>query len=127
MTEHILLVDDDADIRTIARMTLEAVGNMRVSAASSANAALEALKGDLPDLVLLDVMMPGTDGTSLLETMRSDPRLAPIPIVFMTARAQGAEIERYLALGAAGFIGKPFDPMTLPDRLRAILARVRKV
>lgn len=126
MAEHILLVDDDADIRTIARMTLEAVGNMQVTAVSSANAALEALQGDLPDLVLLDVMMPGTDGTSLLEIMRADPRLAPLPIVFMTARAQGAEIERYLSLGAVGFVGKPFDPMTLPDRLRAILARVGK-
>ena len=124
MSEQVLIVDDDADIRTIARLALEAVGQMHVRTAASADDALSILQEWCPDLVLLDVMMPGTDGTSLFEIVRGIPRLSRLPIVFMTARTQGREVDEYLSMGAAGFIGKPFDPMTLPERLRSILVRV---
>lgn len=124
MTVRVLIVDDDDDIRTIAALALRTVGKMTVSMARSASDAIELLKVQQPDLVLLDVMMPGMDGTSFFASLKKQPDLAHIPVVFMTARAHGGEIERYLAMGAAGFVAKPFDPMTLAERLRSILRSV---
>lgn len=121
MTVRVLIVDDDDDIRTIAALALRSVGKMTVSLARSASDAIEMLEIQQPDLLLLDVMMPGMDGTSFFESLKEAPHLAHIPVVFMTARAHGGEIERYLAMGAAGFVAKPFDPMTLAERLRSIL------
>jgi CheY-like chemotaxis protein len=69
-------------------------------------------------------MMPGMDGASFFAALKEQPHLSHIPVVFMTARAHGGEIERYLAMGAAGFVAKPFDPMTLAERLRSILRSV---
>lgn len=126
MAEQILIVDDDNDIRTIATLALQTIGQMQVHSAASAQEALAMLDTLRPDLMVLDVMMPGTDGASLYEMIRKMERFRDTPIVFMTARAQGGEIQRYLAMGAAGFIGKPFDPITLADRLRAILESVPK-
>ena len=122
MSEQILIVDDDHDICTITRLALTHVGKMSVQCAHSAEAAKALLPSLTPDLILLDVMMPGTNGTSLFGWIRELDHLKNTPIVFMTARTRSGDVERYLAMGAAGFIGKPFDPMTLADRLRAILA-----
>lgn len=119
----VLLVDDEPDIRRIAQLSLEAVGGFETAVAASAAEGLAAAARERPDLILLDVMMPGMDGLSALAELRGDPVLSAIPVVFMTAKVQRAEIERYLALGAAGVIQKPFDPMTLPTELQAILAR----
>ncbi|MFT6145863.1 MAG: CheY-like chemotaxis protein [Myxococcota bacterium] len=124
MTVRVLIVDDDDDIRTIAALALRTVGKMTVSMARSASDAIEMLQVQQPDLLLLDVMMPGMDGASLFESLQQQPHLAHIPVVFMTARVHGGEIERYLAMGAAGFVAKPFDPMTLAERLRSILRSV---
>ncbi len=118
--ERILCVDDDNDIRMIARMALEAVGGFTVEDCSSGAAALDAAPGFGPDLILLDVMMPGMDGPSTLKALRGIPGLGSIPVVFMTAKAMRAEVELYPKLGAAAVISKPFDPMTLSDQLRAI-------
>ena len=84
-------------------------------------AALAAAESILPDLVLLDWMMPEMDGPATCEALRANPETADIPIVFMTAKSQGFEIERGLALGAAGYIVKPFDALTLGEQLRDIL------
>ncbi len=124
MTVRVLIVDDDDDIRTIAALALRTVGKMTVSSARSASDAFEMLQVQLPDLLLLDVMMPGMDGAAFFSSLKEQPHLAHIPVVFMTARAHGGEIERYLAMGAAGFVAKPFDPMTLAERLRSILRSV---
>ncbi len=124
MTVRVLIVDDDDDIRTIAAIALRTVGKMSVSSARSALDAFEMLQVQLPDLLLLDVMMPGMDGAAFFQSLKEQPHLAHIPVVFMTARAHGGEIERYLAMGAAGFVAKPFDPMTLAERLRSILRAV---
>jgi CheY-like chemotaxis protein len=75
-----------------------------------------------PDLILLDVMMPELDGPSTLRALRDSPRGRDVPVIFMTAKAQPREVESYLALGARGVVVKPFDPMNLPDQVRAILA-----
>ncbi|MCG8563004.1 MAG: response regulator, partial [Hyphomicrobiales bacterium] len=87
--------------------------------------ALEKAPGFKPDLVLLDVMMPEMDGTETFRQLRLMPALAETPIVFMTAKAQAHEIDAYKAMGAAGVITKPFDPMTLVDDVRAIWSRTQ--
>ena len=93
--------------------------------ASSGPMALEVAEREQPDVVLLDVMMPGMDGPTTLRRLREQASTAAIPVVFVTAKVQHHEVQRYLDLGAVGVIAKPFDPMKLPDEVRAIMARVR--
>lgn len=119
--EKVLLVDDEPDIRRIGELSLKAVGKLAVTLAASGEEALALARAARPDVVLLDVMMPGLDGPATLEKLRSEPDTAAIPVVFMTAKTQKHETERFLALGAAGVIHKPFDPMTLPAELRRLL------
>ncbi len=85
--------------------------------------ALDVARRFAPDLILLDVMMPGTDGPTTLEALRGDPQTAATPVVFMTAKAMPHETARYLALGAAAVIAKPFDQRTLADELEQIVGR----
>ena len=118
--ERILFVEDDRDIQTVARIALEDVGGFVVKICDSGAAALDAAPGFGPDLIVLDVMMPGMDGPSTLEALRSMPGLASTPVVFMTAKTMRTEVEHYKELGALEVIPKPFDPMTLSDQLRAI-------
>ena len=118
---RLLLVDDERDIRLIARMSLERIGGWEVLDAGSAEEALAAARSGPVDAVLLDVMMPGVDGPSTLELLR--PVIGPeTPVIFLTAKSQAADRERLAGLGAAGLIAKPFDPMTLPDEVAARLA-----
>lgn len=128
MTEalKVLLVDDDDDLRMIGEMALTEVGGMQTVLASSGAMALELAVREQPDVVLLDVMMPGMDGPTTFRRLREQPSTASIPVVFVTAKVQRQEVERYLELGAIGVIGKPFDPMGLPDELRAIMARAQE-
>jgi CheY-like chemotaxis protein len=122
----VLYVDDEPDIREVAAMALELDGSMEVTTASSGPEALGLLDGGArPDVVMLDVMMPEMDGPAVLAEMRSRPELASTPVVFITARAQAHELARFVSLGAVGVITKPFDPMTLPIELRAVLARAK--
>ncbi len=118
-----LLVDDDDDIRAIGDLALTEVGGMQTVLASSGPMALEVAAREQPDVVLLDVMMPGMDGPTTFRRLREQPETAAIPVVFVTAKVQRHEVQRYLDLGAIGVIGKPFDPMGLPGELRGILAR----
>jgi CheY-like chemotaxis protein len=121
---RILLVDDEPDIRTIGEMSLGEIGGFEVVTADSGAAAVAAASADPPDLVLLDVMMPELDGPATLRRLREDERLRGVPVVFLTAKTQKEEVERLVALGALGVLAKPFDPMTLPDELRALLREV---
>lgn len=117
----VLIVDDEPDIRRIAKLGLSRVGGMEVVEAASGAEALVRAKADKPDAVLLDVMMPGLDGPSTLARLREDPATSGIPVVFLTAKAIAAELERLKVLGAAGVLTKPFDPRTLARELRALL------
>ena len=119
--EKVLMVDDEPHVRRVAELSLARVGKWTVILAASGPEAIAAARRELPDLILLDVMMPGMDGLSTLSALQASAVLARIPVVFLTAKAQEREIERYLGLGAAGVIRKPFDPMTLPDHLRRIV------
>jgi len=116
--QHIACIDDEQDIIQVATMALDMVGGFRVTAFIGGSQAGEGLLADLPDLILMDVMMPGLSGPELYAALKTVPEIAPIPVVFMTARVQPSEREEYLALGALGVIAKPFDPMTLADELR---------
>lgn len=119
--ETVLLVDDEEDIRTIAELSLGAVGGFVVRLAASGAEALAATADWTPDVIVLDVMMPGLDGPSTLARLRSRPTTAATPVVFMTAKVQASEVERWRALGVVGVLPKPFDPMTLAGELRRIL------
>ena len=117
---RILIVEDEPDIQSIAKMALEMVGGFSVEIASSGNQALKKISAVAPDLILLDVMMPGLDGPSTLKTLRANPQTAANPVIFMTAKAQPQEIAHYKQLGALDVIAKPFDPMTLSTTVRSI-------
>ena len=119
--KHILLVDDEADIREVARISLEAVGGWRVSSASSgAEGIAQAIVGR-PDAILLDVMMPGIDGPATFKRLQADPQTRDIPVILLTAKVQSADRDRFEKLGVRGMLTKPFDPMKLADEVAALL------
>jgi len=122
--KRVMAIEDEPDIREIILLSLEAVGGFTVKTCASGEDGVAAASSFRPDLLLLDVMMPGLDGPSTLGRLRGLDGLAKTPIVFMTAKAQRHEIERFLSLGAADVIAKPFDPMTLADKLREIWLRI---
>jgi len=113
-----LTVDDEPDIREIIDLALGLDPLFVVRECPSGREALRDAREWRPDLILLDVMMPIMDGLATLAQLRSDPHTAVIPVVFMTARVQTHECERFKSLGAAGVIAKPFDPMRLPALVR---------
>ena len=117
----VLLVDDEADIRVIAEISLSAIGGWQVVQAASGPEALALAACEQPDLILLDVMMPGMDGPTTLERLRERQPAGLPPVIFMTAKVQKAEVDRLLGLGVTGLIAKPFDPMALPDEIHRIL------
>jgi len=119
----ILCVEDEADIRTVAELALGSVGGFRVLLCSSGDEAIDKAVDFMPDLMLLDVMMPGMDGPDTLKALRALPGMATVPVVFLTAKALPSEIARYKKLGALDVIAKPFDPMALADHVRRIWER----
>lgn len=116
----ILYVEDEPDIREIAKIALEMVGGFSVIMCASGEEALNKARGTKPDLLLLDVMMPGMDGPTTLKALRQLPGLTKTPVIFMTAKVQPKEVEEYKAMGALDVIPKPFDPMALAQTLRDI-------
>jgi CheY-like chemotaxis protein len=119
--KQVLLVDDDLNIRTLAQMGLEGLTDWKVELAASGAEAIDKANEIKPDLIILDVMMPGMDGPTTLGELRKLDALTKIPVIFMTAKAQTHEVELYQKMGAKGIITKPFDPMTLPDDIQGIL------
>lgn len=115
--KRILCVDDEADLRAIEQMCLETVGDYEVLQAANGEEAIRVAREQKPDIILLDVMMPGMDGPTALSRMREDATIAHIPVIFMTARVRPSEIEEYIAQGAIGVISKPFDPMQLAQQV----------
>jgi two-component system OmpR family response regulator len=119
---RVLCVEDEDDIRFIVRTALEELGGLEVQEAGSGPEALKRLESFIPDIILLDIMMPGMDGMATFRAIRSDSRWAGCPIVFMTAKVQCHEIAQYKQAGALDVIEKPFDPSTLADTVRALWA-----
>ncbi|WP_439887080.1 response regulator [Pseudomonas sp. MBLB4123] len=121
---RILHVEDDTSIQAVAKVALEAVGGFKVLSCSSGQEALDQIQGFAPDFILLDVMMPGMDGPQTLERLRTLVDIDLIPVAFMTAKVQPAEIQHYRSLGARDVIIKPFDPMQLAAQVRQIWSQV---
>lgn len=120
----VLLVDDEADIRLIGQVSLQDVGGWETVTAASGEEALALTAVRSFDVILLDVMMPMTDGPTTLAALRARGVTKATPIIFMTAKARKHEVAAYLSLGAAGVIAKPFDAMRLPEEVRRIVAAV---
>lgn len=114
----ILYAEDERDIRDVAQIALEDVGGFTVRYCVDGREALNAAKELVPDLLLLDVMMPEMDGPATLRELRKLPEFSNIPAIFMTAKIQTNEILEYKSLGVVDVIAKPFDPMTLADTIR---------
>jgi CheY-like chemotaxis protein len=121
----ILYVDDEADIREVAAMSLEMDGAISVRTVGSGPEALALLDAGewRPDAILLDVMMPGMDGPTTLSALRRRATFDDVPVIFITARAQQQERDRFLASGGVGVIAKPFDPLSLAREVRSVLSR----
>jgi len=124
--QRLTYVEDEPDIRSITEFALKELGGYELDVCTSGPEALDRTPDFNPDLIILDVMMPGMDGIETYKRLRAIPELAATPIVFMTAKAMKHETERYRALGAADVIPKPFDPITLPGRIREIWNRARR-
>lgn len=118
----ILHVEDEPDIRTVTKVSLEKIGQLTVESCASGQEALDGIAAFAPDLVLLDAMMPEMDGPEVIQRLQARDDTQDIPVVFMTAKVQAAEIEGYKDLGAVDVISKPIDPMTLHQQLKDIWA-----
>jgi CheY-like chemotaxis protein len=116
----ILYVEDEPDIQAVTKLALEEIGGYILEVCNNGNEALERAEEFAPDLMLLDVMMPGMDGPSTLKALREIGALKSIPAIFMTAKVQPHEVEEYKRIGAIDVIAKPFDPMTLSDNIKSI-------
>ena len=119
----VLVIDDEAPIRLLCRVNLEAEG-MEVLEASDGTTGLEQARSELPDVILLDVMMPGLDGWQVAEQLLEDERTSSIPIIFLTARAEVRDRARGLDLGGIDYVSKPFNPLELAPLVRELVERV---
>lgn len=117
---RILYVEDEPDIRTIAHMSMTSLGGFEVMPCASGSEALQQAAAFQPELLILDVMMPGMNGPATLELLRGLPECAATPVIFMTAKVQPGEVQEYLDLGALGVIAKPFDAIALSDEILAM-------
>jgi CheY-like chemotaxis protein len=115
---RVLHVDDDPDIREVVSISFALDPGILAKNCASGSDGLAVVSEWLPDVILLDVMMPVMAGPATLVRLRADPRTAAVPVIFMTARVQGHEVDRFHSLGAIGVISKPFDPLALPDLVR---------
>lgn len=121
---RVLYIEDEEDIRLVAHIALHQLGGLETKCCANGSQGLEALRSFAAQLVLLDVMMPGMDGPSVLKVLKNDPRYRHIPVVFITAKVQSEEVDHLLSLGAAAVIAKPFDPTTIAEQLCQIWDQV---
>jgi two-component system alkaline phosphatase synthesis response regulator PhoP len=121
VTRRILLIEDEDDIREIARVSLEILAGWSTLSAHTGQEGIELARRERPDAILLDVMMPDMDGPQTLARLREDPSTREIPVIFMTAKVQASERRNLGDLGVRGLIAKPFDPLQLAAEISAIL------
>ncbi|MFL5953544.1 MAG: response regulator [Gaiellaceae bacterium] len=125
MSIRVLVIDDEAPIRLLCRVNLEAE-KMEVLEAADGPSGLETARAEIPDVILLDVMMPGLDGWRVAEELLDDQRTEGIPIVFLTARAELRDRARGIDLGGVDYVTKPFNPVELAPLVRDLLTRVER-
>jgi len=125
MATRVLVIDDESPIRLLCRVNLEAEG-MDVLEAADGPSGLEKARAEIPDVILLDVMMPGLDGWRVAEELLEDDRTESIPIVFLTARAELRDRARGIDLGGVDYVTKPFNPVELAPLVRDLIERVER-
>jgi two-component system, OmpR family, phosphate regulon response regulator PhoB len=123
MTTTVLVIDDEAPIRLLCRVNLEAEG-MAVLEAADGAVGLETARSEQPDVVLLDVMMPGRNGWEVAEELLADDRTSNIPIIFLTARAEVKDRAKGIDLGGVDYVTKPFNPVELAPLIQDLVRRV---
>ncbi len=117
----VLLAEDEEDIQKVAQISLQFRGGWEVELATNGEECLAKAAKNRPDLILLDCMMPKLDGYETCRRLKQDPALRSIPVIFLTAKAQETEVKKGLALGAVGYLIKPFNPMSLAAEIKQIL------
>jgi two-component system, OmpR family, alkaline phosphatase synthesis response regulator PhoP len=122
---RVLVIDDEAPIRLLCRVNLEAE-QMDVIEASDGPSGLDQARGQRPDVILLDVMMPGLDGWKVAEQLLDDERTSEIPIIFLTARAEFRDRAKGLDIGGVDYVTKPFNPLDLAPLVRHLLDRIQR-
>jgi len=122
---RILIVDDESSIRLVCRLNLDSEGFQTLEAPDG-ETALALARAEQPDLILLDVMLPGIDGWRVAEELAASPETRDIPILFLSARSDRSDEERGHEVGGLGYITKPFDPEELIDRIRDVLERTTR-
>ena len=123
--QRITYIEDEPHIREIVQLALEELGGFTLHVCESGSEALDTAPIFHPDLVLLDVMMPGMNGIQTFRSLKELPEMSGTPIIFVTAKAQKHEVQQYKSLGAADVIAKPFNPITLPSDIQVIWARTQ--
>jgi CheY-like chemotaxis protein len=121
VSHKVLVVDDEDHIREVTELALAAVAGWEVVTASSGQEALDKAASEMPEAILMDVMMPDMDGPTTFARLREQEGTGNVPVVFLTAKIQEADRERFAHLGVAGVISKPFDPMTLASEVASLL------
>lgn len=116
-THRVLLIDDEMDIRMVVKATLELVGGMQVSVATSGAEGIKTAEFEQPDAILLDMMLPDMDGLTTLKKLQENPKTSQIPVIFLTAKTQVLDLQSSINSGAIAVIKKPFDPAMLSDQV----------
>lgn len=121
-TKRILIVDDDADIREATQLCLEITGEWEVLMAGSGPEGIAIAQAQQPDAILLDMMLPGMDGPTILQALRENPQTQKIPVIILTAKAQSHEQKYFSQLKVASVLTKPYDPLTISDQILSALS-----
>lgn len=122
----ILLAEDEEDIQRVASLALKRGGECQVVLACDGEECLEMARREHPDVILLDVMMPKLDGFAVCQALKADPDIQNIPVIFLTASAQESQTQRGLAIGAIGYLHKPFDPLKLSQQVKELVAKAKR-
>ncbi len=117
----ILIIEDEPDLRLILEMSIRHAGTFDVVLASDGIEGMEVAQRELPDLILIDALMPRMDGYAACKQIKHDDTLKNIPVIFLTAKTDRKEIDRAIKAGASGFLPKPFDPLKLSDQIEEII------
>jgi CheY-like chemotaxis protein len=119
--KRLLTIDDEDAIQIVVKFGITMAAGWEVLSASNGRMGIEMAERELPDAILLDVMMPEMDGIATFKALQANPLTAKIPVIFLTAKAQTAERRQFSDLGVSGTIAKPFNSLDLPDRIAKIL------
>ena len=120
--KQLLIIDDESDIREVAKLSLQLTEDWTVTTADSGSAGMALALSMSPDAILLDVMMPDMDGPSTLRALQQQSTTKSIPVIFLTAKVQAADRQQFMQLGVLGIISKPFDPLTLGRQIKDVLS-----